>query len=117
MMNDNMKLVLKALRSGEYKQTKGTLEDNNGHCCLGVMCDVYQKDTGISVDCRPNGSINGGSLSQHTAVQEWVGLRNDHGGFTGKHKDTVSLAGLNDSGSTFSQIADFIESEPEGLLV
>lgn len=29
-----------ALRSGEYKQTKGTLRDTNGHCCLGVLCDV-----------------------------------------------------------------------------
>jgi hypothetical protein len=116
-MNDNMRKVLVALRSGEYTQTKGTLEDEHGHCCLGVMCDVYQKDTGISVDCRPNGSINGGNLSRHLAVREWVGLVSDCGNITHKHRDSSSLAGLNDNGSTFTEIADFIELEPKGLLV
>ena len=33
-MNDNMKKVVKALRSGEYKQTKETLQDENGYCCF-----------------------------------------------------------------------------------
>jgi hypothetical protein len=116
-MNDNMRKVLVALRSGEYKQGFRTLQDDDGYCCLGVMCDVYQKDTGSSIDCRPNGSINGGNLSHHLAVQAWVGLSSPCGLFTGKHKDAVSLAGLNDNGSTFSEIADFIESEPKGLLL
>lgn len=31
----------KALRSGEYKQTKETLQDENGFCCLGVACDLF----------------------------------------------------------------------------
>jgi hypothetical protein len=116
-MNDNMRKVLVALRSGEYTQTKGTLQDEHGHCCLGVMCDVYQKDTGSSIEWRPNGYINGGNLSHHLSVQEWVGLSSPCGLFTGKHKDAVSLAGLNDNGSTFTEIADFIESEPKGLLL
>jgi hypothetical protein len=116
-MNDNMRKVLVALRSGEYTQTSGTLQDEQGHCCLGVMCDVYQKDTGVSIDCRPNGSINGGNLSRHLAVREWVGLVSDCGIFGSKRKDACSLAGLNDNGYTFTEIADFIESEPKGLLV
>lgn len=28
---------LKALRSGKYQQTVGTLCDNKGYCCLGVL--------------------------------------------------------------------------------
>ena len=30
-----------ALRSGEYKQTIGTLQNSHGHCCLGVACEIF----------------------------------------------------------------------------
>lgn len=40
------KLWIKALRSGEYKQTRCTLKDNKGFCCLGVLCDLAAKDGG-----------------------------------------------------------------------
>lgn len=33
-----------ALRSGEYQQTKSVLNDANGYCCLGVLCDLASKD-------------------------------------------------------------------------
>jgi hypothetical protein len=40
-MNTELKTKwLAALRSGEYTQTSGSLRDNDGHCCLGVLCDV-----------------------------------------------------------------------------
>ena len=29
-----------ALESGDYKQTRGRLRDDNGFCCIGVACDV-----------------------------------------------------------------------------
>ena len=45
-MNDNMKTVLVALRSGEYEQGKNQLQSEYGYCCLGVMCDVFAKETG-----------------------------------------------------------------------
>lgn len=35
-----------ALRSGEYSQSQNTLRDKKGFCCLGVLCDLYQKETG-----------------------------------------------------------------------
>ena len=35
---------LEALRSGEYSQTTETLKDENGFCCLGVLCDVIDPD-------------------------------------------------------------------------
>lgn len=31
---------VQALRSGEYKQCKGTLHDGDGYCCLGVLLKV-----------------------------------------------------------------------------
>ena len=115
MMNDNMKLVLKALRSGEYKQTTEALQDENGYCCLGVMCDVFEKETGGRLRKEDKtGHIYGGELDDQEGVQRWVGLRHHDG----TSKNDSSLVSLNDyNGYTFSEIADFIESEPEGLLV
>jgi hypothetical protein len=42
----NIRKWVKALRSGKYKQTSGTLQDDVGYCCLGVACDVFAKETG-----------------------------------------------------------------------
>ena len=41
-----LKLWIKALRSGEYKQTQGLLRVKNSFCCLGVLCDLQRKDGG-----------------------------------------------------------------------
>lgn len=39
----NRKAWLEALRSGNYKQTKGKLRSRNGaYCCLGVACEVAE---------------------------------------------------------------------------
>ncbi len=35
-----------ALRSGEYQQGTTGLKDKNNYCCLGVLCDLYVKETG-----------------------------------------------------------------------
>jgi hypothetical protein len=114
MINENMKRVLVALRSGEYKQARGTLQNTGGYCCLGVMCDVYEKETGNVLERTPSGLLNGNTLRKHTDVKEWVGLQ----GALGQYEDEDSLAALNDrEDSSFAHIADFIESEPQGLLV
>ena len=40
-MNERIKAEwIKALTSGEYKQTSGALRDKNGFCCLGVFMDA-----------------------------------------------------------------------------
>ena len=36
------KLWIKALLSGEYDQTFGSLHTKEGYCCLGVLCDVVE---------------------------------------------------------------------------
>ena len=115
MMNDNMKKVVKALRSGEYKQTRETLQDATGYCCLGVMCDVYRKETGAELLLSSGlETLAGCTLYAQEGVKEWVGLVRSEG----DSYENPTLAELNDDeGYTFSQIADFIESEPEGLLV
>jgi hypothetical protein len=122
-MNDNMRKVLVALRSGEYTKTTGALQNRRGYCCLGVMCDVFEKATGEDVPRYKDvlryedDFLDGGNLTKYSQVKEWVGLTHACGVFKDEHKGVWSLAGLNDNGSTFLQIADFIESEPKGLLV
>lgn len=45
-MNNNVKLWLEALRSGNYQQGYFTLAGGGKFCCLGVACDLYQKNVG-----------------------------------------------------------------------
>lgn len=35
---------IKALRSGDYRQTIDKLADKEGYCCLGVLCEVAIKN-------------------------------------------------------------------------
>lgn len=110
------KLWADALRSGEYKQGDGLLRyESNGqacYCCLGVACDLYQKHVApLDVEVRDNGiTLYGG----HTAacpkpVAKWLNINNlgDLVTRLGKHR---CLAAMNDSGETFADIADVIDS-------
>lgn len=111
-----------ALESGKYAQTKGALRDRNGYCCLGVACDLYAKDTGEAWKKDADGYqflYNVGSLPQQ--VCEWLGLK-DHGFGTYCGQFWVgggidSLAGRNDGGASFQEIAELIRAAPEGLYV
>ena len=48
MKKEIAKKWVKALRSGKYKQGKRALKvetkNNVRHCCLGVLCELYQQD-------------------------------------------------------------------------
>lgn len=57
MNKEIKKKWLDALKSGNYKRVSGNLvryeEDRTdkpirGHCCLGVLCDLYAKDKGVN---------------------------------------------------------------------
>ena len=97
---------VKALRSGEYKQTSGVLRDGDEFCCLGVACDISELsgwDEG-NVYLFEQGVLP-------NAVRELYGLERSDGEFVG---DCLTV--LNDNGASFQEIADIIESEPEGLF-
>lgn len=113
MLNENAKKWVAALRSGEYKQTKNYLKNNEGFCCLGVLCDLYAKDAGVAW----NGARFMGSFqTPPRVVLEWAALREPDGDHRAAGMHT-SLTARNDNGCSFSKIADIIESEPEGLFV
>lgn len=118
MLNRNAKRWVKALRSGEYKQAKSDLRVDDSFCCLGVACDLYRQEhpeAHWGDGTRPAFMVNdtdiGTTALLPDEVQNWLDL-NDNGGKY--HINT--LTGLNDTGFTFEEIADVIESEPYGLF-
>lgn len=131
-MNDNARKLIAALRSGEYKQTRGRLHDLNGFCCLGVACDIYQKNT--QTDWYQDGDpfrCQGEKYVLPLAVRDFFGFLTLQGSFKPdllyrqQYDPTMcsgrmvvaNMAELNDQVEySFEQIADYIEKEPQGLF-
>ncbi len=100
------------LRSGAYKQGKGSLQKNGKFCCLGVLCDLFKEEGhnghweplpgGLEVFVTPTQSFES---SLPLNVQNWAGL---------KYLDPLignrSATDLNDRGMSFGEIADLIET-------
>lgn len=140
-MNDNAALVVAALRSGDYQQDTGSLRTQNGFCCLGVVCDVYHRETGLGTWVEPGAH----SMPDHYAfvtalgtdheyeekailppdVMEWVGFKTHSGRFDDgrattraswpsifRPRNSDTLFELNDNGASFAEIADVIETFP-----
>lgn len=120
---------VKALRSGEYEQCTGELENAKGFCCLGVACKVFipaadqklRSEPACAYD-RENGRVAGTLIGSMPLLQpnapDW--LRGINAGFANrlrrkkpKIKDlhieaNDSLTDLNDRGVSFKQIAEVI---------
>ena len=120
-MNENAKEWVKALRSGDYKQGHGRLHVDDTYCCLGVACDLFIKQggtlevTGTDLFGKNATSYNGGRFVLPFTVMAWLGLKEENG--TYEDDGIHTLTDQNDTGDSFEQIADTIESEPEGLFV
>ena len=119
-MNNNAKKWVQELRSGKWKQTRGALSYNRKtFCCLGVACELYKRaHRDIQVKKFSSGKIsyNGYTDTLPPVVCEWIGLADDSGSYLVK-KDNVGIAETlvkaNDTGSTFSEIADIVEAHSE----
>lgn len=101
------KLWIKALRSGKFKQTQNWLRNSEGHCCLGVLCEVYAQQTG---EGRWNDRVfttkqtsSSGTLPK--PVREWAEI-DVSDPLLGR---TLTASRLNDKGKSFTFIADRIE--------
>ena len=124
-MKENIaKVWVDALRSGDYKQGGDYLCKNNEYCCLGVLCDLYEKKNDLTgfkrVKTYPNGNevtFYGGCHEILPAeVVEWAGIGSHIGNYLDAYSDhEFSLAELNDGGHSFKELADIIESEYEQL--
>lgn len=128
-MNENAKKWVKALRSREYDQGREWLQTADGkYCCLGVACDVYEKETGITLPKNRKGcfSCTDESLSdEYGCVREWLGLKTEDGRGDPVLEDNSflvesysSLMSVNDSGDyDFQDIANIIEAKQDSLFI
>lgn len=79
-----------ALRSGEFKQTTGELKNDLGFCCLGVAAEIFPW------------------LEQ--AEDEYLLDKSSCNLLRMDYETQLGLAGMNDGGMTFPEIADYIEA-------
>lgn len=108
-MNERVKkLWVEALRSGAYRQTHGVLRTSNepdAYCCLGVLTDLY---------CKETRSTWGEALAGHEdeclppRVRVWAGTDSEDPDLN-DGAESRSASGFNDDGTSFTEIADMIE--------
>ena len=100
-----------ALRSGEYQQGQCYLRTNSGFCCLGVLCDLYGKENNVEWNLVNNGhnyEFQDRESYLPSSVRKWADLEYCN---PPVNDEESTLGELNDSGSTFEQIADVIEKK------
>lgn len=123
MLTKNQQLWVDALRSGEYRQTRGCLQDSHGYCCLGVACRVYEKHTGDKLVEDRFGHLSGFDLSGYLAiVKNWLQLHGEEGELTHlidySQVEFISLTYKNDHDNlNFNQLADYIEENQDQLFL
>lgn len=112
---------IKALRSGEYAQATNQLRVNDsygpiGYCCLGVACDLFQKETGQGKWDGPFFVLRNRQYVTNPPedVCEYFGLTTDSGTY-GSVRD-LTLTERNDSGWNFKKIANILKRRPKGLF-
>lgn len=106
----SIKVWCEALRSGKYRQGIGSLQSEEGYCCLGVACYIFiperQKEYSMF------GELKG--LTPHHQENAPVWLKQVNLDF--RDLMGVELAALNDKGIdslssfTFDEIVDLIEA-------
>lgn len=95
---------VEALRSGKYEQGRRQLRRDNEFCCLGVLCDLIDPAKWISsggAGFRYRGIDHNAMSFPPNEVTRNVGLPRDL---------ENQVAGMNDDGNSFAEIADYIEA-------
>ena len=112
---------VQALRSSEYTQARFNLRTNEGYCCLGVLCDLYVKETDNEWTVYRTETkdeipytyyrVDGESCVLPDCVVKWSGLDDQNPCINLHEDDKTTFADLNDEGKTFDQIAQLIEAQ------
>jgi hypothetical protein len=121
---------VKMLRSKKYKQGKSALKYKyrgvTRHCCLGVLCELYQKThkkkmrvtQGVGSVDTPENAVDYDFAGEYAVlpkiVQKWAGMKS-YDGEVCTDNDSFSLTLLNDDGSKFTAIANRIEKNVKNL--
>lgn len=111
-----VRALVAALLSGEYKQATHTLRntETGGFCCLGVACDLFNKQAdkdywnGAAYSVDPDNLGEDGVLP--VTVQKWYAFENVNPDlFISKTRYAASE--LNDEGHSFAEIAALFEKK------
>ncbi len=105
---ENIKLWIKALRSGRFKQGRGMLAPKDLFCCLGVACEVAIENDVTAKKTPLNGAFRYDKQLAHlpTSVRKWLGIARINPILNAGFSASI----LNDArGWDFNQIADAIE--------
>ncbi len=96
------RLWVDALRSNEYTQGRGVLHNTEGcFCALGVLCDVAVDGWWVLNPDHQRYTILGSASTLPLPVSKRVGLH---------PLAAWAISGMNDTGVSFSEIADYVES-------
>lgn len=91
-----------ALRSGHYKQGQRQLRTReNEFCCLGVLCNIHAQEH-LDFATRQLSPVMYDSAQAFLPdmVAQWAKI---------PYSVQLELAGMNDEGKSFNQIANYIE--------
>jgi len=102
---------LEALRGGNYSQITGMLHNGTGHCCLGVLAEVagFKAVRSMADNGQVHYFFDGKDGMPTCDIRDKVGL---------SYMGAQMLSKINDTRtSTFKQIADILEKEPERFFV
>ena len=105
-----------ALRSGKYPQTRCTLADEDGFCCLGVLCDIVNPNAWEQYD--EDGILHwyGETKRLPDRVMTEAGILSGSFPTVLYYGKPIGLHELNDSELlTFNDIADLIEQQYEEI--
>lgn len=122
---DKRRLMIwvRALRSGKYKQTTGTLKDWRGDCCLGVVSEEYQRWAKrnhepllkIAPTKGDDGNVSFTRFDNHSGdlppkVRRWIGINEQNPWlYFRKDKRWLSAATANDDyKKSFKEIAQAV---------
>lgn len=127
------KLWLYELRNGKKKQGKKRLRYKDTFCCLGILCNIYQREKkkNLWIDELNNGyfSFSDEESVLPQKVADWAEIKivksDSRRDFSNRNptiliradvlgiERPISLGQLNDEGATFHEIADLIEKTYE----
>ena len=112
MRKEVMELWVEELKSGYWQQGKYFLEHSGFYCVMGVLANIAATQGICSHTGNNIGLFESGMLSLPQEVVEWAELKSEVGEVPSLK---YSLVEMNDSGKSFSYLADVIKKHWEVL--
>lgn len=97
---------INALRSKKYKQGKGYLKKDDKYCCLGILCDICPGIDFIGGNVIEKDGVRNSRFIPD-AIEEEIGLH---------WTSAALLSDKNDAGTSFDDIADWLDKNKKHIV-